>query len=112
MVDPKQLTDRLTDDGHPIPFIAETGGQNALVVDSSALAEQVVADVIASAFDLAGQRCSALRILCLQEEVADRTLAMLRGAMRELEIGNPSRLSVDVGPVISGEAQRNIRASH
>ena len=106
----KQLSDRLTDDGHPIPLIAETGGQNALVVDSSALAEQVVADVIASAFDSAGQRCSALRILCLQEEVADRTLAMLRGAMRELEIGNPSRLSVDVGPVISGEAQRNIRS--
>ena len=106
----KQLGDRLTGDGRPIPLIAETGGQNALVVDSSALAEQVVADVVASAFDSAGQRCSALRILCLQEEIADRTLAMLRGAMRELEIGDPSRLSVDVGPVISEEAQRNLRS--
>ncbi|MCA6111578.1 bifunctional proline dehydrogenase/L-glutamate gamma-semialdehyde dehydrogenase PutA [Bradyrhizobium sp. CNPSo 4026] len=106
----KQLAERLTAKGHPIPLIAETGGQNALVVDSSAGAEQVVADVIASAFDSAGQRCSALRILCLQEDVADRILAMLRGAMREVEIGNPARLSVDVGPVISEEAQRNIRS--
>ncbi|WOH69917.1 trifunctional transcriptional regulator/proline dehydrogenase/L-glutamate gamma-semialdehyde dehydrogenase [Bradyrhizobium sp. BWA-3-5] len=107
----KQLAGRLSADGRrPIPLIAETGGQNALVVDSSALAEQVVADVVASAFDSAGQRCSSLRILCLQEEVADRVLAMLRGAMRELEIGNPSRLSVDVGPVISEEARENVRS--
>lgn len=106
----KQLSERLTPNGRPIPLIAETGGQNALIVDSSALAEQVVADVIASAFDSAGQRCSALRILCVQEDVADRILTMLRGAMRQLEIGNPARLSVDVGPVISEEAQRNIRS--
>ena len=105
----RQLAGRLTAAGQPIPLIAETGGQNALVVDSSALAEQVVADVIASAFDSAGQRCSALRILCLQEDVADRMLAMLSGASRELEIGNPDRLSVDVGPVISAEAQDGIR---
>lgn len=106
----KQLAERLTASGRPIPLIAETGGQNALIVDSSALAEQVVADVIASAFDSAGQRCSALRILCLQEDVADRILTMLRGAMRELEIGNPARLSVDVGPVISEDARRSIRS--
>ena len=96
--------------GAPVPLVAETGGQNALVVDSSALAEQVVGDVIASAFDSAGQRCSALRILCLQEDVADRTLAMLKGAMRELEVGDPRALSVDVGPVITAEAQGSILA--
>ena len=105
----RQLADRLAPDGRPIPLIAETGGQNALVVDSSALAEQVVGDVIASAFDSAGQRCSALRILCLQEDVADRTLEMLEGALRELEIGDPQALSVDVGPVITAEACDAIR---
>jgi RHH-type proline utilization regulon transcriptional repressor/proline dehydrogenase/delta 1-pyrroline-5-carboxylate dehydrogenase len=105
----RQLAQRLSPDGRPIPFIAETGGQNAMIVDSSALAEQVVADVIASAFDSAGQRCSALRVLCLQEEVADRTLAMLRGALAELEVGNPDRLSTDIGPVITAEAQANIQ---
>jgi RHH-type proline utilization regulon transcriptional repressor/proline dehydrogenase/delta 1-pyrroline-5-carboxylate dehydrogenase len=104
----RQLACRLTAAGQPILLIAETGGQNAMVVDSSALAEQVVGDVIASAFDSAGQRCSALRILCLQEDVADRVLAMLKGAMRELEIGNPDRLSVDVGPVISVEARDSV----
>jgi RHH-type transcriptional regulator, proline utilization regulon repressor / proline dehydrogenase / delta 1-pyrroline-5-carboxylate dehydrogenase len=104
----RQLAGRLTVTGRPIPLIAETGGQNALVVDSSALAEQVVGDVITSAFDSAGQRCSALRILCLQQEVADRTLGMLKSALRELEIGNPDRLSVDVGPVISAEARERI----
>jgi RHH-type proline utilization regulon transcriptional repressor/proline dehydrogenase/delta 1-pyrroline-5-carboxylate dehydrogenase len=104
----RQLADRLTTAGRPVSLIAETGGLNAMVVDSSALAEQVVGDVIASAFDSAGQRCSALRILCLQEDVADRMLAMLKGALRELEIGNPDRLSVDVGPVISAEARDRI----
>ncbi len=104
----RQLAQRLSPTGQPIPLIAETGGQNALVVDSSALAEQVVGDVIASAFDSAGQRCSALRILCLQEEVADHILAMLRGALAELEVGNPQRLDVDVGPVISAEARDRI----
>jgi RHH-type proline utilization regulon transcriptional repressor/proline dehydrogenase/delta 1-pyrroline-5-carboxylate dehydrogenase len=100
-----QLADRLSPAGRPIPLIAETGGQNAMIVDSSALAEQVVGDVIASAFDSAGQRCSALRVLCLQEDVADRTLAMLKGALRELTIGRTDRLSVDVGPVITAEAK-------
>jgi RHH-type proline utilization regulon transcriptional repressor/proline dehydrogenase/delta 1-pyrroline-5-carboxylate dehydrogenase len=104
------LAARLDPDGKPIPLIAETGGQNAMIVDSSALAEQVVADVVQSAFDSAGQRCSALRVLCLQEEIAERTLAMLSGAMRELAIGNPDRLSIDVGPVIDAQAQRNLNA--
>ena len=106
----RQLAERLSAAGQPVPFIAETGGQNAMLVDSSALAEQVVADVVASAFDSAGQRCSALRILCLQEDVADRVLEMLRGAVRELEVGNPDRLSADVGPVITAEARDGIGA--
>ncbi|WP_313614126.1 bifunctional proline dehydrogenase/L-glutamate gamma-semialdehyde dehydrogenase PutA, partial [Rhizobium sp.] len=100
-----QLAGRVLANGQPVPLIAETGGQNAMIVDSSALAEQVVADVIASAFDSAGQRCSALRILCLQEDVADRTLTMLKGALHELRIGRTDRLSVDVGPVITAEAK-------
>ena len=104
----RQLAARLSPAGRPIPLVAETGGQNAMIVDSSALAEQVVADVIASAFDSAGQRCSALRILCLQEEVADRTLAMLKGALRELRIGRTDALNVDTGPVITAEARDTI----
>ncbi len=104
----RQLAERLSPDGQPIPLIAETGGQNAMIVDSSALAEQVVADVIASAFDSAGQRCSALRVLCLQEDIADRTLAMLKGAMAELRIGRTDKLAVDIGPVITAEAKANI----
>jgi RHH-type proline utilization regulon transcriptional repressor/proline dehydrogenase/delta 1-pyrroline-5-carboxylate dehydrogenase len=104
----RALSTRLGRQGQPIPLIAETGGLNAMVVDSSALAEQVVGDVIASAFDSAGQRCSALRILCLQEDVAERTLAMLEGALAELAIGNPDRLATDIGPVISDEAKAGI----
>ncbi len=100
-----ELARRLSPEGKPIPFIAETGGQNAMIVDSSALAEQVVADVIASAFDSAGQRCSALRILCVQEDVADRILAMLKGALHELSIGRTDRLDTDIGPVITPEAK-------
>lgn len=94
----------------PVPLIAETGGQNAMVVDTSALPEQVVQDVLVSAFDSAGQRCSALRVLCVQEEAAPRLLAMLRGAMRELRIGDPARLATDVGPVIDAEARAGILA--
>ena len=104
----RQLAERLNRHAEPIPLIAETGGQNAMIVDSSALPEQVVADVIASAFDSAGQRCSALRILCLQDEIADRTLTMLKGALSELECGDPRRLSVDVGPIITAEAADRI----
>ncbi|MDO9427099.1 MAG: L-glutamate gamma-semialdehyde dehydrogenase, partial [Methylobacterium sp.] len=105
-----ELARRLGPRGRPIPFVAETGGQNALVVDSSALPEQVVADVLVSAFDSAGQRCSALRVLCLQEEIAERILAMLKGAMAELTIGNPDRLATDIGPVISEAARQRIEA--
>ena len=94
----------------PVPLIAETGGINAMIVDSSALTEQVVMDVLSSAFDSAGQRCSALRLLCVQDDVADRTLAMLKGAMGELRTGNPDRLATDVGPVITAEARDRIVA--
>ncbi len=103
-----QLANRLSPHGRPIPLIAETGGQNAMIVDSSALAEQVVGDVIASAFDSAGQRCSALRVLCLQEDIADRTLTMLKGALRELTLGNTNQLNIDIGPVITAEASDRI----
>jgi len=91
-----------------VPFIAETGGQNALVADSSSLPEQLVNDVLTSAFDSAGQRCSALRVLCLQEDIADHVLDMLKGAMVELSVGDPARLSTDVGPVITEEAQQRL----
>ena len=104
------LAQRLGAAGRPVPLIAETGGQNAMIVDSSALAEQVVADVLASAFDSAGQRCSALRVLCVQRDCADHVLEMLEGAMRELRIGNPQHLAVDVGPVIDAQARSNIEA--
>ncbi|WP_323740909.1 trifunctional transcriptional regulator/proline dehydrogenase/L-glutamate gamma-semialdehyde dehydrogenase [Caenimonas koreensis] len=107
----RALTGRVDASGKPIPLVAETGGQNAMIVDSSALAEQVVIDVLASAFDSAGQRCSALRVLCVQEEAADRVLEMLLGAMAQLRVGNPGRLAVDVGPVTDEEARANI-ASH
>ena len=91
-------------------LIAETGGQNAMIVDSTALAEQVCADVLNSAFDSAGQRCSALRILCLQEDIADHMVAMIKGAMDELRVDNPMELTTDVGPVIDAEAQGNLLA--
>lgn len=83
-----------------IPLIAETGGQNVMIVDSTALPEQVVDDVIMSGFQSAGQRCSALRVLFLQEEVADKIIAMVSGAMRELSIGDPAHIDTDIGPVI------------
>ena len=86
-------------------LIAETGGQNAMIADSSALPEQVVVDALHSAFDSAGQRCSALRILCIQEDIAATVLPMLAGAMRELSVGDPRRLATDVGPVIDVDAQ-------
>jgi len=104
----RNLAGRLDPQGRPTPLIAETGGMNAMIVDSSALTEQVVIDIVASAFDSAGQRCSALRLLCIQEDVADHTLKMLRGAMAECRMGNPERLSTDIGPVIDAEAKTNI----
>ncbi len=98
----RQLAER---DGPILPFIAETGGQNAMIVDSTALPEQVVADAVYSAFASAGQRCSALRVMFVQREVADKMIEMLAGAMDELKVGDPALLSTDVGPVIDGEAR-------
>jgi len=91
--------------GAIVPFIAETGGQNAMIADSSALPEQIVTDVIQSAFNSAGQRCSALRVLFLQEDIAPKVLTMLQGAMAELTLGDPSLLATDVGPVIDAAAR-------
>ena len=90
--------------GDQVPLIAETGGQNCMIVDSTALPEQVVDDVISSGFQSAGQRCSALRVLFLQEDIADNVITMLKGALAELHIGNPAKLSTDVGPVIDQKA--------
>ena len=92
------------------PLIAETGGLNAMIVDSTALPEQVVRDVLASAFQSAGQRCSALRMLYLQEDIAEQFLEMLYGAMDQLALGNPWLLSTDIGPVIDSAAQQKIAA--
>ncbi|WPH12750.1 trifunctional transcriptional regulator/proline dehydrogenase/L-glutamate gamma-semialdehyde dehydrogenase [Variovorax paradoxus] len=98
------LAGRVDDAGQPVPLVAETGGQNAMIVDSSALLEQVVNDVMASAFDSAGQRCSAMRLLCVQEDIAEPALEMLKGTMQEWTLGKPEYLSVDVGPVIDAQA--------
>jgi len=92
-------------DGPIPPLIAETGGINAMIVDATALPEQVTDDVIASAFRSAGQRCSALRLLCVQEDVADRVLAMVEGAARELALGDPRDPATHVGPAIDAEAK-------
>ncbi|MBN8886982.1 MAG: bifunctional proline dehydrogenase/L-glutamate gamma-semialdehyde dehydrogenase PutA [Rudaea sp.] len=89
-------------------LIAETGGQNALIADSSALPEQLVKDVVASAFDSAGQRCSAARVLFVQEDIADKVIHMLAGAMDELKVGDPGLLSTDVGPVIDEPSRKNL----
>jgi len=97
-------------DGPVRTLIAETGGQNAMIVDSSALPEQVVKDVVASAFLSAGQRCSALRVLFVQEDVAPHMLEMLAGAVEELKVGDPGLLETDIGPVIDAEALANLRA--
>jgi RHH-type proline utilization regulon transcriptional repressor/proline dehydrogenase/delta 1-pyrroline-5-carboxylate dehydrogenase len=97
-------------DGPIASLIAETGGQNAMIVDSSALPEQVVRDVVASAFQSAGQRCSALRVLYLQEDVADTMLAMIRGGFEALRVGDPTELSTDVGPVIDAAAFARLEA--
>ena len=91
-------------DGPIVPLIAETGGQNAMIVDSSALPEQVVRDALVSAFQSAGQRCSALRVLYIQDDIADRVVDMLAGAMDELTVGDPGLLSTDIGPVIDRDA--------
>lgn len=102
----KSLADR---SGPIATFIAETGGLNAMIVDSSALPEQTVIDIAQSAFNSAGQRCSALRILFLQEDIAPKFLDMLKGYMAELTIGNPCLLSTDIGPVIDRDAQTMLK---
>jgi RHH-type proline utilization regulon transcriptional repressor/proline dehydrogenase/delta 1-pyrroline-5-carboxylate dehydrogenase len=99
----KTLADR---PGPIIPLIAETGGQNAMIVDSSALPEQVTRDVVSSALQSAGQRCSALRVLFVQDDIADTMVTMIGGAMQALTIGDPGDLSTDVGPVIDAEAKK------
>ena len=97
-------------DGAIVPLIAETGGINAMIVDSTALPEQVVDAVVQSAFRSAGQRCSALRLLCVHEGIADGVIEMIRGALKELQVGDPSLLATDVGPVIDAEAFDGISA--
>ncbi len=94
--------------GPIVPLIAETGGINAMIADATALPEQLADDVVTSAFRSAGQRCSALRLLCLQDDVADRVLEMIVGAARELKLGDPREPATDVGPVIDGEAKANL----
>ncbi|MQW91608.1 trifunctional transcriptional regulator/proline dehydrogenase/L-glutamate gamma-semialdehyde dehydrogenase [Acinetobacter wanghuae] len=105
----KTVSQRLNQFGESVTLIAETGGQNAMIVDSSALTEQVVLDVINSAFDSAGQRCSALRVLCVQEDNFEVLRSMLVGAMQQLRVGDPSLLCTDIGPVIDFEAKQNIQ---
>jgi RHH-type proline utilization regulon transcriptional repressor/proline dehydrogenase/delta 1-pyrroline-5-carboxylate dehydrogenase len=97
-------------DGPIVPFIAETGGINTLIVDATAMLEQVTDDVMASAFRSAGQRCSALRLLCIQEDVADKTIAMICGAVRELHVGDPRDHGNQIGPVIDAEAKSRLEA--
>ncbi|MBW8847848.1 MAG: L-glutamate gamma-semialdehyde dehydrogenase [Burkholderiales bacterium] len=92
----------------PVPLIAETGGLNAMVVDSTALPEQVIDAVVQSAFRSAGQRCSALRLLCVQSSIAEGVIEMLKGALEQLHVGQPAHLATDVGPVIDDEAHANI----
>ncbi|HEX4917944.1 MAG TPA: L-glutamate gamma-semialdehyde dehydrogenase, partial [Limnobacter sp.] len=96
-------------DGQPVRLVAETGGQNAMVVDSSALLEQVVQDVLVSAFDSAGQRCSALRILVVQDDIAQPLLHMLKGAMQALQLGKPEDLQTDVGPLVDQAAATRVQ---
>lgn len=106
----KLISQTLTKHQGPIvPLIAETGGQNCMIVDSTALPEQVVRDILSSAFDSAGQRCSALRVLFIQEDIADTVLTMLKGAMAELTLGDPSLFSTDIGPVIDHDAKNQLQ---
>lgn len=107
----RRIALQLAEKGDPeTVLIAETGGQNALIADSSALVEQLVDDVVMSAFGSAGQRCSALRVLFVQSDIADRVITMLKGALAELKIGNPALVSSDIGPVIDEEAKKGLEA--
>lgn len=105
-------TSLLNRDGSQLPalLIAETGGQNAMVLDSSALLEQVVGDALESAFGSAGQRCSALRVLCVQDDIADKLITMLKAAMQELQVGDPAVFSTDLGPLIDQDAWQAVHA--
>ncbi len=104
------LAQRLNPDGKTVPLIAETGGLNAMIVDSTALPEQAIADILYSAFNSAGQRCSALRLLCVQEDAAPEFLPRLRAAMNELHVGPPDRLATDLGPLITPQAAARVHA--
>lgn len=106
----QSLNDHAQANGELPVLIAETGGQNAMIADSTALPEQVVTDAVLSAFGSAGQRCSACRILCVQEEVADNLIELLQGHMAELVVGNPTYATTDVGPVIDSEAKQSLEA--
>ena len=106
----RTLARRAFEQAEELMLIAETGGQNAMIVDASSLPEQVVQDILDSAFDSAGQRCSALRVVFLQQEIAEQIIVMLKGAMQELTIGNPARLSTDIGPVIDDAARQALLA--
>ena len=106
----QSLNDHAQANGELPILIAETGGQNAMIVDSTALPEQVVRDAVLSAFGSAGQRCSACRILCVQEEVADGLIELLQGTMAELVVGNPTYATTDVGPVIDNDAKKGLEA--
>lgn len=106
----QSLNDHAQASGELPVFIAETGGQNAMIVDSTALPEQVVRDAVLSAFGSAGQRCSACRILCVQEEMADDLIELLQGNMAELSVGNPLYAATDVGPVIDNDAKQSLEA--
>ena len=97
-------------DGPIVPLIAETGGINAMIVDATALPEQVSDDVVMSAFRSAGQRCSALRLLCVQDDVADKMITMIKGSAEELKLGDPRDTAVHIGPVIDAEAKANLDA--
>ena len=99
-------------DGPIVPLIAETGGINAMIVDATALPEQVADDVVTSAFRSAGQRCSALRLLFVQDDVADRMIEMIAGAARELKIGDPRDPATHVGPVIDAEAKQRLESAY
>lgn len=97
-------------DGPIVPLIAETGGQNAMLVDSTALLEQVVDDVVLSAFGSTGQRCSALRVLYLQDDIADKFITLLQGAMALLRVGDPRSMATDIGPVIDADALKSLQS--
>ena len=107
----KKIQNNLNENQNEIlPLIAETGGINAMIVDSSALLEQATDDIVRSVFDSAGQRCSALRVLCIQDDIYDDLLEMVKGNMRELKIGNPEELDTDIGPIINKAAKNKLDA--